>query len=752
MAQVSQSSTLYAYFNSAWTALNDVAPWRGSWGINSNGPLDRVASTGEMTFALDNSGGLYTPGGPTALTGWKKGIPFKWVITFDGEPFIRFRGFIADIDIRPSIQKLAYVTALDWMDYAARHPLINPGIQTNQRGDEVLTTVLGTMGIQPQVREFDEGTETFPTAFDTVRTTTRALTEFSKVALSELGYVYVKHDQWNGETLVFENADARPMTRDAEQIPKVNPDFLLLETGDKLLLETGDKLLLNETEAVAFNGSIVLSFDAPYGDMVINRMLAKVPPRRLDTTPQILFRLDAPIRIGAGATITIKGSYADPAGGGAITGQDMIDPVITTDYTANTKKNGNGTNITSSLTIVTDYGTAGFEHTVTNGNASPGWIRLFNCRGTGIYIYNPIQYEASDAASITEFGYHDLSFEQQYKDELDTAGPFADSVVDEFKQPAINLTKIRLAANRSNANMMAFLYTDVGFLRRVTLTELGLDLNYYVQGVEFEVNGGIIMYSWALMQSPPSFIAGLTPLVINFSSAGNTDAVAFPPSAAINNLSQKSYSCWLYFTFAPGGNIFSKYVTPGDGGEVLQADGGGTGKPEFMRRNTITAGAWNTTNNVWTALINSWAHVVVTYDAGLLSNDPLIYINGTSVAITKTATPDGDNDDSANNLVIGSLYDSSIQVYQNSFQGKILDFRIYNRILTQAEITTLYNSGTPSATTGAITGLVLQAFGVSTANAPSYIGATLTEAQTLRDGVFRSIGVPYNGPVASAAP
>jgi hypothetical protein len=100
----------------------------------------------------------------------------------------------------------------------------------------------------------------------------------------------------------------------------------------------------------------------------------------------------------------------------------------------------------------------------------------------------------------------------------------------------------------------------------------------------------------------------------------------------------------------------------------------------YISNSTIQASFWNT-NNTGTGsivpVINTWYHVVFTYNNGSLT----LYVNGVQNGSTISSTI------VQNGFALG--YISSPTTY--AFAGYIDDFRIYNRILTAAEITTLYN-------------------------------------------------------------
>lgn len=749
---------LYVYISSSWVELNDVAPARVFWGMSDNRPTTRLADVGELMIALDNSTGLYTPGADTALAGWKKGLPVKMVVTFEGEDFVRFRGTITDINIRPSHKdKRAYITVSDWMDYAARYPVVNPAVQSNKRGDEVITTLLGLVDAAPQAQNLDTGTETFPTAFDDVKDQTTAYAEFAKIALSELGYIYTEKDKTNGETLVFEASDARhgwrtPDTRSLTTYTvEPNPGFLLLESGDYLLLEDGGKLILDEvlennyTFDGTMDGNDISDFDAVYGEHVINRMSVYAYPRRLSASNEVLFQLDKEIIIASGYSFTLKGTYADPDGGRAINGQSMVTPVATTDYTMFTATGGGGSNITADLSVSITYGAEGFTAVLTNNNASEGFVNKFNTRGIGIYKYNPIDYTASDTNSINENGTQADALNQKYQTALYGATGYAKTVIYENKDAKTILNSITFFANKSSSNMLAFLYNDIGDVVYIDAPEIGIQGNHYIQGVDMYINGGNVMVKWMLL-SALSLQACLSPIAVEFSGGTSADAIDYEHIPKVSNLTNKSISAWIYPDSGSSGTDVILSNVRGLGGYFLYINNV-SGRLSFLQAfDGANDGIW--LSPVSTPSLGAWSHVVITYNSSSTSNDPIIYINGSSVTVTEASTPAGSVKSETG--AVFSVGNKST-THNLPFDGKIFDPRVYNRILSAAEVTTLYNSGTPDVTL-VTDGLVFQGFNVRTNELADYEDVTLTSTLKLRDNAFGAVGTPNGSPIGREAP
>jgi len=100
-----------------------------------------------------------------------------------------------------------------------------------------------------------------------------------------------------------------------------------------------------------------------------------------------------------------------------------------------------------------------------------------------------------------------------------------------------------------------------------------------------------------------------------------------------------------------------------------------------------TNGQWKTTGAE--VALNTWNHIVFTYDADSASNDPIIYINGQSVPITEDSTPTGTrNTDVGDDLFIGNNTAETA-----TFDGAIDQPQLWDTILTAAQATQLYAQG-----------------------------------------------------------
>lgn len=295
--------------------------------------------------------------------------------------------------------------------------------------------------------------------------------------------------------------------------------------------------------------------------------------------------------------------------------------------------------------------------------------------------------------------------------------------------------------------MMACLYTEVGHIKYISIPEAGIAGNYYIQGIELQLRGGLIVCKWIVILAL-SLQAGLSPVAVEF-AFDSTDAVNFGYLPKTSNLSTRTYSAWVYRDSLDTPNtaamIFSQLTDLAGVGIYLGSNGT---KLNVQIKCTGGQGFWETSSGLLNA-DSAWHHIVVTIDTPSVT--PLAYIDGVLSTLTEVVVHSGTvQNEIGVPLVIGNEMTATIP-FNLPFNGIIKDARIYNRIITQAEVTTLYNSGTPDESL-VTDGLVFQAFAVRTENLADYADQTLTSSLTLRDNVFGAVGVPNGSPTGRSSP
>ncbi len=541
-----------------------------SGGIPRNGPVDFLAMTGTLRFTVKNASGQYSPNGGSALSGWKKGTKIKLEFTYDGQPYTRFYGAISDFDFDasgPRTRGKVTVTVVDWLDRAAKFPMNYPAIQLEQRADQIVQTIIRAMPTAPLATSLAAGVNTFPVVFDTVTDFTYALTEFNKICLSELCYLYLRRDRTYGETLVLENANTR-VNAMVKTIPLISTScgFLLLENGDHLLLETGDKLLLDEAESfTAYDDA--LSYETSYGDNVINDIRFRYVPRRYMAYSSNLdicwstsispgggssspydFVLEDSIEAGETKVITMPWGYSNRTGD-AVAPQTyfknvgggskcLISQPFPTAFLQKSMFSDNNASTPvadvtiNSLVCYMDRFTA----SLTNSTGAKGYLLMYLTlmSGSARIIVDPDTQAPAiqDATSIAENDYQPLQFDQVYQIAATAGTTFANNVLTAEKNPRTVLNRINYNANRSAHYMMAFLNLDIGDMFPARDTNKGIDANFFIQDFKFTIDpGGLINYSLGVREN--TYPVSIGSVVTGTANAGTTVTLSHTVAAGL---------------------------------------------------------------------------------------------------------------------------------------------------------------------------------------------------------------------------
>ena len=152
-----------------------------------------------------------------------------------------------------------------------------------------------------------------------------------------------------------------------------------------------------------------------------------------------------------------------------------------------------------------------------------------------------------------------------------------------------------------------------------------------------------------------------------------------------------------------GGGTLSMWIRPRSDGESnigriaskgngwlvsASEDNGSAAKLRFYHAFSSVDGDWTTTS--LELPLNEWTHVAVSYDSSSDSNVPTIYVSGSPVSHGGTNATGTYLSDITNHLAFG---DSPLGT--RGYDGALSEVVMYDDILTQAEVTNLYQGGTP---------------------------------------------------------
>lgn len=472
--------------------LTGDTPAHAVYGIQGSGPLDLSAGTGTFEFALDNSArnsakllGYYSPGHANCRTGFTLGIPVRYSEAFGGQTYYKFRGTIKSVTADPGLRlaRLAHVTAVDWVNAAALSVPSSISAQISQRADQLVKTLVDGMRLKPAAISIATGIDTFLYALDRVEADSVTVqNELAKIMASEVGQLFVKGDTVQGGTLTFQSRQYRETT------------FV---------------------NAATFSDSMTgldLTFDLSY---LYNIMRTQMTPRTIDASATtVLYSLTGTPYVGPGETITLEGAYRDPlqlaasAGGTA-----MVQPVLTTDWTANTASDGSGSDLSGWFTATAVYSGYSALFTVTNLGATGGYVTKLQCRGKGIYAYAPLYFTSKNDQSVRVNGPNTLTFEMPYQSDIGVAGAIGGYILNLFKNPVAMATRMEFRADTSSTLMTQALAREpgdrIGIVETVTgatdvISGSTATRGYYIQAVELTHGPGpSLVCSWTLAAASP---------------------------------------------------------------------------------------------------------------------------------------------------------------------------------------------------------------------------------------------------------
>ncbi len=187
------------------------------------------------------------------------------------------------------------------------------------------------------------------------------------------------------------------------------------------------------------------------------------------------------------------------------------------------------------------------------------------------------------------------------------------------------------------------------------------------------------------------------PIEVVANSFTNTNSLSFngadeylriPAHPSMNVTTSFSVSAWVKGDAFPSGNTdyFTKWDNTASQRSIICRVNSGGFVQMLLSADGITAETVSSSEGI---LANTWYHLVCQFTA----NEARIYING----VEKTSNPNIGISTVKNNtpdVLIGARFSNSLPT--SFMDGLIDEVCFYNDILTQAEITAIYNNGAPN--------------------------------------------------------
>jgi len=433
------------YAAAPWTDVTaDVLKGPGldlTFGISGNGPLDRLADVGSMTFWLDNSErnsaqtlGYYSPQNENVRVGFRQGIFTRAMFFHEGVYKPGFLGKINSIDPAPGIYKSrrTEVVVNDLMSDIVDADLRNVTLQLAKTEVELIRTLIEAIPVtaQPLSLNFDDGLDTSPFAFDKLGGGQKAYGPLNDLIVSSIGFGSI------GPSGVFryENRLTRQGSVSLFTLDGVND----LVTPSTL-------------------------------EGVFNHFRATLHPKTHDSaaTTVLWSQTGSAPAMQPGETRDIWGTYFNPdITTERIGGTDQVAPVATTDFTSNTAANGSGTDKTVNLVVTAVPFASTVKFTITNNDGGVVYLTKLRIRGKGLFDLSPVTVESF---AVQPYGDRAQTIDLKYQSDYDIGQNLVEYLRVQFEDPFQQATSFKFQANRDSDYLSCALETQVG--DRLTISE-----------------------------------------------------------------------------------------------------------------------------------------------------------------------------------------------------------------------------------------------------------------------------------------
>lgn len=234
------------------------------------------------------------------------------------------------------------------------------------------------------------------------------------------------------------------------------------------------------------------------------------------------------------------------------------------------------------------------------------------------------------------------------------------------------LATLAFGAIHANAQVSAGLISKYSFTNGSAFDEIGS-------------NHGTVVGA-----TPTTDRFGHANMAYSFNGTSNYISVEHHPSIDMNNLGEITISAWIKPNTVSGG--LSSIVTKWNGSTSEQYGLWSNGSTNLVAIRVVNTSGVSDAASYATG---NWYHVTFSYNK--TTNEHVVYVNGVQ---TLTYTPSGTygNSTDTTSLSIGAQmndFNGSGAFPNRFFDGSIDDIRIYDRVLSSAEVDSLYDAEAP---------------------------------------------------------
>ena len=212
---------------------------------------------------------------------------------------------------------------------------------------------------------------------------------------------------------------------------------------------------------------------------IINEAIATFIPRTKAGSLADAWTLEEEPYIPAGESTTIEADFTDPQ-------DDLVNPAVTTDYTANSQSGGGGDDLSANISIDTTFWAMGARFVIENTGSVPAYLTLLKIRGKAITEGDNIVRTAWDNDSQKEFNKSSYDFNGQFLVSSEIAQDFTNFIVSIRKQPTSRY-RIKLHSAESATVYSQILTLNLSDRIRVQCARIGLDDEFYINKMRHEI-------------------------------------------------------------------------------------------------------------------------------------------------------------------------------------------------------------------------------------------------------------------------
>lgn len=347
-------------------------------------PLGGI-SYGRSSVILDNTDDRYTEGVDTTIgDSLVRNRPARIFLGFETENETRAEipalyGISKDIEKDLGGRKVK-ISMFDYLSIIDSFELTNQ-VFVNKRTDEIIESILLEIGFVAEQFDLDVGNNT-------------------------IGFVWIPKGAKAGNII-------------KELAQSEGGEFYQNELGN-ILFRTFDNLQL---DTVAISEEDVFKEEIRYSDKVYNHVTVKAQPRVV-LAEQTIYEATNAIEVPTGVSsffVTLENPLST-----------LSTPVATTNWTANSARDGSGSNVTASVDITLTNFTDTVKVNIDNTSGNVAYLQTLVLEGEPAVVEKVIEEVAEDSASQLEYGVLPLVIENDFITSSTWAGEYAQNIVDNY--------------------------------------------------------------------------------------------------------------------------------------------------------------------------------------------------------------------------------------------------------------------------------------------------------------------------------